>query len=158
MRFSSTKIYAILHYLGCFCISLWSGNKSFIIKQKDAAPDFLYFGIMCHCLFSCICMQFVCLNNKDHFVSIYFLFWCLRGSAALYANASLIQIQWATDVFQVCWIISQSPCTAPTHDDVIKWKHIPRYWPFVWRIHRWPVNSPHKGQWRGALIFSLICA
>ena len=24
-------------------------------------------------------------------------------------------------------------------------------------IHRWPVNSPHKGQWRGALMFSLIC-
>ena len=24
-------------------------------------------------------------------------------------------------------------------------------------IHRSPVNSPHKGQWRGALIFSLIC-
>ena len=24
-------------------------------------------------------------------------------------------------------------------------------------IHRYPVNSPHKGQWRGALIFSLIC-
>ena len=44
------------------------------------------------------------------------------------------------------------------HDDVIKWKHFPRYWPFVWGIHRWPVNSPHKGQWRGALMFSLICA
>ena len=43
------------------------------------------------------------------------------------------------------------------HDDVIKWKHIPRYWPFVRRIHRSPVNSPHKGQWRGALMFSLIC-
>ena len=26
------------------------------------------------------------------------------------------------------------------------------------RIRRSPVNSPHKGQWRGALIFSLICA
>ena len=25
-------------------------------------------------------------------------------------------------------------------------------------IHRWPVNSLHKGQWRRALIFSLICA
>ena len=25
-------------------------------------------------------------------------------------------------------------------------------------IHRWPVDSPHKGQWRGALTFSLICA
>ena len=43
------------------------------------------------------------------------------------------------------------------HDDVIKWKHFPRYWPFVWGIHRSPVNSPHKGQWRGALMFSLIC-
>ena len=43
------------------------------------------------------------------------------------------------------------------HDDVIKWKHFPRYWPFVWGIHRSPVNSPHKGQWRWALMFSLIC-
>ena len=25
-------------------------------------------------------------------------------------------------------------------------------------VHRSPVNSPHKGQWRGALMFSLICA
>ena len=44
------------------------------------------------------------------------------------------------------------------HGDVIKWKHFPRYWPFVRGIHRSPVNSPHKGQWRGALMFSLICA
>ena len=43
------------------------------------------------------------------------------------------------------------------HDDVIKWKHFPHYWPFVWGIHRWQVNSLHKGQWRGALMFSLIC-
>ena len=44
-----------------------------------------------------------------------------------------------------------------SHDDVIKWKHFPRYWPFVRGIHRSPVNSPHKGQWRGALMLSLIC-
>ena len=43
------------------------------------------------------------------------------------------------------------------HDDVIKWKHFPRYWPFVQKIHRSPMNSPHKGQWRRALMFSLIC-
>ena len=43
------------------------------------------------------------------------------------------------------------------HDDVIKWKHFPRYWPFVQGIHWSPVDSPHKGQWRGALMFSLIC-
>ena len=44
------------------------------------------------------------------------------------------------------------------HDDVIKWKHFPRYSPFVRGIHRSPVISPHKGQWRGALMFSLTCA
>ena len=44
------------------------------------------------------------------------------------------------------------------HDDVIKWKHFPHYLPFVRGIHRLPVNSPHKGQWRGTLMFSLICA
>ena len=53
-------------------------------------------------------------------------------------------------------------CTYDTvdeiHNDVIKWKHVPRYWPCVRGIHRSPVNSPHTGQWRGALMFSLICA
>ena len=44
-----------------------------------------------------------------------------------------------------------------THDDVIKWKHFPCYWQSVRGIHRSPVNSPHKGQWREALMFSLIC-
>ena len=48
--------------------------------------------------------------------------------------------------------------TAFVHDDVIKWKHFPRYWPLVRGIHRSPVNSPHKGQWRGTVMFSLIYA
>ena len=38
------------------------------------------------------------------------------------------------------------------------WKYFSRHWPFVRGIHRSPVNSPHKGQWRGALVFSLICS
>ena len=44
------------------------------------------------------------------------------------------------------------------HDDVMYWKHLPRYWPFVRGIHRWPVDSPHKDQWCGTLMFPLICA
>ena len=44
------------------------------------------------------------------------------------------------------------------YDDVIKWKHFPRYWPFVQGIPLSLVYSPHKGQWHGALMFSLICA
>ena len=55
-------------------------------------------------------------------------------------------------------VYQQFKCCGVSHDDVIKWKHFPRYWPFVWGIHRSPVNSPHKGQWRGALMFTLICA
>ena len=42
------------------------------------------------------------------------------------------------------WMISQF------HDDVIKWKHFPRYLPFVRGIH--------KDQWWGALMLSLIWA
>ena len=34
-----------------------------------------------------------------------------------------------------------------------QWKHCQPYWPFVRWITRSPVNSPHKGQWRGALMF-----
>ena len=46
----------------------------------------------------------------------------------------------------------------PCHDDVIKWKHFLRYWPFVRAIHRSPVNSPHKGQRRGAFgVFFHLC-
>ena len=40
------------------------------------------------------------------------------------------------------------------HDDVIKSKHFP---PFVRGIQRSSMDSPHKGQWHGALMFSLIC-
>ena len=40
------------------------------------------------------------------------------------------------------------PRTSVLHDDVIKWKHFPRYWPFVQGIKR---------QTRGALMFSLTC-
>ena len=43
-------------------------------------------------------------------------------------------------------------------DDVIKWKHFPRNWSFVRGIHRWLMDSPHKGQGHGALKFPLVCA
>ena len=63
-------------------------------------------------------------------------------------------ITWTNDD-KVHWLIYMTP-GFNVHDDVIKWKHFPRYWPFVRGIHRSPVNSPHKGQWREALMFSLI--
>ena len=48
--------------------------------------------------------------------------------------------------------------TLRMYDDVIKWKYFLCYWPFVRGIHQSLVDSPHKGQWRGALMFSLIYA
>ena len=63
----------------------------------------------------------------------------------------------------VC-VDTESPDTASPatcgrkHDDVIRWKHLPRYWPFVGGNHQWTVTSHHKGQWHGALVFPLICA
>ena len=61
------------------------------------------------------------------------------------------------EVFHPTLIIMQISSLIYIHDDVIKWQHFPPYWPFVWGIHRSPGNSQHEGQWRGALMFSLIC-
>ena len=54
------------------------------------------------------------------------------------------------------WLVGIGVSPWYWYDDVIKWKHFPPYWPFVRGIHRWPVNSPYKGHWHGALIVSLI--
>ena len=39
------------------------------------------------------------------------------------------------------WLITSCHGDALHHDDVIKWKHFPRYWPFVQGIHRSPVTQ-----------------
>ena len=76
-------------------------------------------------------------------------------------KCALNTVQWDEQLFPT--IVPQQAATIVVknyadHNDVIKWKHFPHYWPFVWGIHWSPVNSPHKGQWCGTLIFSLICA
>ena len=81
------------------------------------------------------------------FVVVVWYYWYIAANLLLFENNLLINF---------AYIIS---CNFYTyHDDVIKWKHFPRNWPFVRGIHRSPVNSPHKGQWRGAFMFSLISA
>ena len=77
-----------------------------------------------------------------------FKIWCK------YTSYFSIQLRISQQYFRWCY----HACLAiRRHDDVVKWKHFPRYWTFVRGIHRSPVNSPHEGQWRGALMFSLIC-
>ena len=68
----------------------------------------------------------------------------------LIENWQMVRVPPISHIHECIWF------THALHD-VIKWRHFPRYWPFVRGIHRSPVNSPHKGQWRGALMLSLIC-
>ena len=76
------------------------------------------------------------------------------SSAKLLANCFRSSICFGPET----WIFQENKVNIAVHDDVIKWKHFPRYRPFVREIYRSPVNSPHKGQWRGALMFSMICS
>ena len=73
------------------------------------------------------------------------------------ARPSVSTVQTHEQVARLCHIREKQKLV-PREVHGIKWKHFPRYWPFVRGIHRPPVNSPHKGQWRRALMFSLICA
>ena len=43
------------------------------------------------------------------------------------------------------------------HDDVIKLIYFQHHWSFAREIHRSPVDSPRKGQWRVALVFFYLC-
>ena len=102
-------------------------------------------------------------TNGSHkwFISHYYTTWAILASHR--ADWRFARSQW--EMTLLCndvshWLVASLKLALHSyvhHDDVIKWRHFPRYWPFVRGIHRSPVNSPHKGQWRGALMFSLTC-
>ena len=81
-----------------------------------------------------------------------------RRNNYLFHKTNKDEARWAPTVVEIATIFSALHLFTLVyiHDDV-KWKHFPRYWRFVRGIHRPPVNSPHKSQWRGALMFSFIC-
>ena len=96
-----------------------------------------------------ICKLLLYYNEtRRYFVTTSPIGWVQTLDLALVLN---VQDEWVIVFYEEG--LSQMP-----HDDVIKRKHLPRYWPFVRGIHWSLVNSPHKGKWRGALMISLICA
>ena len=114
-----------------------------------------------------------CRKQKD---SITMPEWLIGWDFFKISSAILNDVMWLINVTQdhfksnenghyndVTMSTIASPITSLTivystvYSGVIKWKHFPRYWSFVRTIHRPPVNSPYKGQWRGALMFYLIC-
>ena len=94
---------------------------------------------------------------------IHFILIILGKQSLVWYMQITFVFQWWQQIIQ--WCAHLCVCNKPilvrskiNDDDVNKWKHCPRYWPFVRGIHRSSVNSHHKGQWRGALMFSLICS
>ena len=83
-------------------------------------------------------------GNNDILWDVFF--W---GNIEIYLHQSFI-------ISQSCDIIGDWTPFFMENNDVIKWKHFLCYWPFVWGILQSPVDSPHKDQWRGALMFSLM--
>ena len=61
--------------------------------------------------------------------------WCIWYAHGFYLFAFVILIA----LIQICVIYL---CSCLNHDDVIKWNHFPRYWPFVRGIHRSPSQTP----------------
>ena len=116
-------------------------------------------------MFSLICV-FIngCVNNREagdlrryraHYDVTLMCFRSLLGNESL----SFLELEWR-EAFPLLLISTGGECANSMTG--VWWRHemktLPRYWPSVRGIHRSPVNSPHKGQWRGALMFSLICA
>ena len=79
---------------------------------------------------------------------------CCGDSYRYVASVSVASCHWFNGIAAPCiWGL-----TTNNHDGIIKWNNFSSYWPFVRGIHWSTGNSPHKGQWRGALMFSVICA
>ena len=90
---------------------------------------------------------------EDYNQNLREIYWCLRRTP-LWSPMTFFKVT----VWPHFPIVLLHYLRSAVNDDVIKWKHFLRYWPFVRGIHRSSVNFLHKGQWRGALMFSLICA
>ena len=89
--------------------------------------------------------------------------WYMRMTVSTGLVRRRYRAMWSSPGWEACFKVRKKVMILvwkfpSKHGDVIKWKHFPRYWPLVRGIHRSPVNFLHKGQWRGALMFSLICA
>ena len=109
----------------------------------------------------CHCYNVYGDSCQWHLISIIPLIWCLHDMIIIVLGDVRIPHQFWDNFWPghtpltlqttcVCvlsssWFAWAWPVSFLYHDDVIKWKHFPRYWPFVRRIHWSPVKSPQDG-------------
>ena len=132
--FCYTNLCFKVNAISISCCTLHYVDMSSVILVFRMAINLIWFDLLWICTYDINLCILICATFLEH-LKKYMHF----------RRTNLLTLRWMHETFTA-------------QDDVIKWKHFPHYWPFVWGIHRSPVNSPHKGQWRGALMFSLICA
>ena len=144
-----------INFLNCFYylpLYVYRVNGSFLVQIKHGAlGKYMANALM---MAPSLILGWRLTSIRNHIVEILGPFY-LRNGIPMTSKTNFYGIG-----ARKIWFISDSiHHTKPqqNHDDVTTWKHFPRNWPFVRGIHRSPVNSPHKGQWRAALMFSLIC-
>ena len=91
-------------------------------------------------------IQYLAPHHQDHWY-----LWMSLNKASYKTIRSPVKYR----NIESCW--ARVHIISPLQNDIIQWRHFLHYWPFVRGIYQSPVNSPHKGQWHGALKFSLIC-
>ena len=123
-----------------------------LLANVSCIPTRLLFVMIMHTRYPAKCNMIDGITTKRHFDSVW--------QSMVTSVPSRCICEWPYySPSPIPYTTNHSVCVKEiSHDDVIKWEHFPRYWPFVRGIHRSPANSPHKGHWRGALMFSLICA
>ena len=89
-------------------------------------------------------------------LTLLFMSWCQMFISIL-PSPLLSWTGWAMLCHAETLYIQVLHCTIAYHDDVINWKLFRLTSPLCGEFTGHPVNSPHKGQWRRALMFSLIC-
>ena len=162
-----------------WCLPQFCGRHQVVKQLKSKTPKACYMMNMQICTMLLVSPWFISPawnTRSDNYFRDALFQWSVSISNWSCGNNILIEMSWGmmglhsfecvmfADCFVILWhamLLSNRPAWRnmgiyAIHDDVIKWKHLPRYWPFVREIHRSPVNYPHKGQWRGALMFSVI--
>ena len=101
-------------------------------------PESVVYRTFCTCIVSSMSYAILCFARVFvHYIVIITIYIIIKNK-----KNNIVAID--VDKFSEAWWC--------IHDDVIKWKHFPRYCPFV------RGNPSHKAQWCGALMFTLICA
>ena len=87
---------------------------------------------------------------------------CVMFPSRLFCQSAEPEMMWATFILaaipvsfpnmEICMHFTKNVMMTSSNGNIF---HV--YWPFARGIHRSPVDSPHKGQWSGALMVYFIC-